>query len=172
MNLKMLLISICLTNSSYAKQLNTVQISPTVSADLPFEISTKVDLFSLNSKFLTIPATSSHESAQILFIHNKPPTFANKFSVEQYWKDSRQQTKSSDKKEKNYGCRRITARTYSSTRDVAQGGNFIAESLYWNIDKDLMLIRVSSANRFTNSRKILTKIKVQQNSRLPAEVTK
>jgi hypothetical protein len=157
----------------FAAEINKIQISRTFSVDMPFKLSTKVELPSLNSKlFRVLDEKISPITSQILIVHNKPKTFANKFSVERYWKTSREQTKPYDKKETDHGCIRSTARAYQCSRDVAQDGKFLSETIYWNTKNDLVLIRVSSMNSFTDSRKLLEKIKIVQNSRLPAGASK
>ncbi len=151
----------------FAGEQNEIHISPTFSIKIPFKLSTKVELPSLNSKLYRV-SDEKLSNPQVLVLHNKPKTFANKFSAERYWKKSREQTMSADKKETNRGCLQSKARTYECSRDVGQDGKFIAESLFWNAKNDLVLIRVTSLKSFSNARNILEKIEINQNTRLPA----
>lgn len=146
-----------------------IHVSPTFKIKLPFKIKTQVEMFSLNSKLYGI--NQAPNSSQILVMHNRPRALANKYSVERYWKESRQLTKSFDKNEKDLGCTRNTARFFSCTRDVNQGGRNSSETLFWNTKNDLVLIRVSS-NSVAESRKIIEQIKAIPNSRKPAGVVK
>ncbi len=151
-----------------AQELSNIEISRTFSVNIPFQLSTKVEMPSLNSKLLRLKELSGRSESQILIVHNSPQTIANKFSVQRYWAKSRKQTKSYDKKENDIGCQKNTARSYQCSRDVSQNGKFISESIFWNAKNDLVLIRVSSPTSFSDSRKLLTKIKIAQTSRLPA----
>lgn len=153
------------------KILPSLKISPTFSINIPFEISAKIDMPSLNSILFSAKEPPSRSTSQVLVVHNRPPTFANKFSVERYWNQSREQTKTYDKKENNLGCLRVSARSYRCSRDVEQDGQFHSETVFWNTKNDLVLIRVSSLTSFSEPRKLLNKIKVVQNSRLPARAS-
>lgn len=146
-----------------------IQVSRTFKVKMPFKLKTEVEMFSLKSKLYNI--NEAPNSSQILLMHNKPQTLANKFSVERYWKDSRLQTKAFDKNEKDHGCHRNTARFFECSRDVNQDGRNISETLYWNVKNDLVLVRVSS-NSVSESRKIIEQIQAVPNSRLPAQATR
>lgn len=168
MKLLIYFFSIFIYISAFASESNEIEISRTFKIVIPFHISTKVEVPSLHSKLIRIKGNSDRSESQILIVHNKPQTFANKFSVERYWKNGREQTKLYDKKENDQGCIRKSARSFQCSRDVGQDGKFISESVYWNTKSDLVLIRVTSLNSFSETRKILNKIKTVQNSRIPA----
>ncbi len=157
-------ISVC------AKETNEIEISRTFKIAIPFRISTKVEIPSFQSKLIRIKESTVHNEPQILIVHNKPQTYANKFSVERYWKNSRKQTRPYDKKENDMGCIQKSARSFRCTRDVAQDGKFISESIFWNTKNDLVLIRITSLKSFSETRNILNKIKIIQNSRIPASL--
>lgn len=154
--------------SIFAKTSTEVEVSETFKIVLPFPILNKVEMPSLHSTLFHVAGNFDRSKPQILIVHNSPQTLANKFSVERYWKKSRKQTKSYDIKEKNLGCTKETARRFFCSRDVAQNGKFISESIYWNSKNDLVLIRVTSLISFTETRGLLSKIKPIQNSRIPA----
>jgi len=138
---------------------------------MPFDTSAKIDMPSLNSILFSAKEPSGRNTSQVLVVHQRPPTLANKFGVERYWNQSRKQTKSYDEKENNLGCLRLSARSYRCTRDVEQDGKYHSEVVFWNTKNDLVLIRISSLTSFFEPRKLLNKIKVVQNSRLPAGVS-
>lgn len=167
MRIYVLIVFFSFPNFLLASEQSDIQVSPTFSIKIPFKLSTKVELPSLNSKLYRV-SDEGFFSPQILVLHNRPKTFANKFSAERYWKKSREQTKSADKKETNKGCLQIKPRTYQCSRDVGQDGKFIAESIFWNTKNDLVLIRVTSLKSFSDARKVLEKIEINQNTRLPA----
>ena len=154
------------SNSIFASENTNFDISRTFSVQLPFAVSNKVEMPSLKSKLFTVK--DEKKDAQVFVVHNTPPTFANKYSVERYWKKSKAQTHAFDQKEKDLGCERTSARTYQCSRDVSQNGKFLSETIYWNTKSDLVLVRVSSLRSLADSRTILNKIKTVQNSRWPA----
>lgn len=154
--------------SIFAKTSTEVEVSKTFKVVLPFPILNKVEMPSLHSTLFHVTGNSDRNKSQILIVHNRPQTLANEFSVERYWKKSREQTKLFDIKEKNLGCTKETARRFFCSRDVAQDGKFISESIYWNTKNDLVLIRVTSLISFSETRNFLNKIKPIQNSRIPA----
>ncbi len=163
-----------LSNSlALAKNSMDIKVSKTFSMDLPFQSTTPLEMPSLNSKlFKADNALGLSSKNQLLVVHNKPLTLANKYSVERYWDRSRKQTRSFDQDEKNQGCAKFSNRVYQCSRDVYQNGKYISESIYWNTKSDLVLLRVSSNKSTEDSRKILSAIKIQADSRLPAGETK
>lgn len=163
-----LLIS-CFVVQAIATENHKIQVSRTFSVKMPFKFLSQAELLSLNSKlYRVVDEDISSRPAEVLIVHNTPDILANKFSAERYWKDSRNQTRSIDKKETDFGCKRKTARTYECSRHVAQNGKFIAETLHLNSKNDLVLVRASTLSSFEDSKKFLAKIDIEKDSRLPA----
>lgn len=142
-------------------------LSPTFNIEIPFKIASNANLPSLDANYFKL-SIDNNGSTELYAIHNQPKTFANKFSIERYWNDSRKQTSSIDKNEKNLGCKKLTSRTYKCFRSVGQNGKFISESLFWNTKYDLVLLRATSISSFEQSKKILDSLKINQVSRIPA----
>ncbi|MBC7743206.1 MAG: hypothetical protein H7061_13485 [Bdellovibrionaceae bacterium] len=153
----------------FAREPAFVQVSRTFSIQVPYAISAHVELSSLHSQLFRVPKGSQKNDSQLLVVRNTPPTLANTFSVERYWKKSRSQTNTYDENENDLGCKKTAPRNFICSRDVIQDGKFISESLFWNAKNDLVLVRLTSLNSLGESRSHLDQIKVHSALRRPAD---
>ncbi len=148
---------------SITVQAKVVHVSQTFKIKIPHKIKSEATIFSLGSLFYKI--NEPPNASNILVVYAKPPTYANKFSVERYWKESQTQTKPFDKNKKDYGCEKKTERFYQCSRDVNQDRTNMSEMVFWNTNNDLVLVRVTS-NSLVESRRILNQLKAVPDSSL------
>lgn len=166
--MKFLFLIFFITSSKFCFSIdkNKFVISPTASLLTSIDKTKFVRMSSLQTTTAQLENSFGRKEIELLLIHSAPESYANLASIERKWKLERAATQEIDKNEKDYGCRRMSSRSFSCSRNVIQDKKFITEKILWNAKNDLILLRVYSYISHEEVKKIIDKIDFKFNSRI------